>query len=351
MKLNNTRLQSGFSRSRSMIFLMLVTLAFACQKENETPANYDFDFFYHTIDEDAVGIEWSDIDPKYKIRFQIDEDADFQNPLTEQTVDADQNQIILSGLEAISEYILKIEVLDNQLLLWSNTYVFTTGYTIRPVKFKSTDNVLLCAELSYISSRLTQNSKTVILMHEFTRNKGFWNKTHIIDTLVREGYLCLALDFRGHGCSTFDQEITTIVSNPSMVMQDYYATIVFLDTLSIMRSNDLIVLGGSMGACVATAASSEYQVLGGIAASATEYMTNLMYDKDLEPKKMFYIAGELDKNSALNIDYEKDAHKLASMTKDTSKVWIQKGSSAHGIDLLYEEKELLMETISWIRSL
>ena len=334
-----------------MFLSFFVVFCYACQKEEENPVEYDFRFLYYTIDEDAIGIEWSDIASNYKIRFLIDKDENFQNPIADRTIDANQNQVILSGLEALSDYILKIDVYDNQLLIWSDTNSFTTGYTIRSVKYKSTDNVVICADLSYISSRLSQNSKTVILMHEFTRNKGFWNKTHIIDTLIRDGYLCLAIDFRGHGCSTFDQEITSIVANPSMVMQDYYATTSFLDTLSIQHSNDLILLGGSMGACVATAASSEDQVLGGIAASATEYMTKLMYDKDLIPKNMFYIAGELDKNSTLNIDYEKDANKLFAITKDTAKVWIQKGSAAHGIDLLYEDKELITESIKWIRSL
>jgi pimeloyl-ACP methyl ester carboxylesterase len=172
-----------------------------------------------------------------------------------------------------------------------------------------------------------------------------------VDTLVKDGNLCIAIDFRGHGCSSFEGENTTLIEQPRMLFDDFNATLQFLDTLDLPHSDTVIVLGASMGACVATTASTYDRVLGGVAASAVEDISRNMIDDVLLPKGLFYIAGELDKNEALDIDFGRDANNLYNATTEPSKVLVIPNTPAHGVDLLDANIPLIGEAIAWVRNL
>jgi len=69
------------------------------------------------------------------------------------------------------------------------------------------------------------------------------------------------------------------------------------------------------------------------------------------PEGMFYIAGELDKNIALGIDYEKDANSLSAGTSPPSKVIIVERTAEHGVALLESNSVLITDAIQWVRDL
>lgn len=219
------------------------------------------------------------------------------------------------------------------------------------VSYPSTDGVVISAKLAYISSALSPESRTVIFMHEFSRTKTTWYASGIMDTLIRDGNLCVTFDFRGHGSSSFDGAVTELIDSPWMAREDFDATLVFLEGKDLERSGDILVFGASIGACVATVASSYPEVIGGLAASAVEFLSRDMIEDILVPRGMFYIAGELDKNVTKGIDFGMDAHSLSEQTTAPSRVVVMEGAMEHGVDLFESYPELINEAISWVRDL
>jgi pimeloyl-ACP methyl ester carboxylesterase len=331
------------------LILFIITLI-SCQKEIPEEVSFEFDIMPEG--ESNVVIGWDDIEPGNTIKFSVDTDDQFTDPLVTTEANASEGTVTLTGLAPVTRYFLKIEVSDNQVMIWSGTEEFTSKYSREVVWYASTDNVTLCANLDYISSALSPSSKTVIFMHEFSRSKTSWYVTGIVDTLVKDGNLCVAIDFRGHGASSYDGDMGNLIDQPRMLKEDFDATIQMLDTIHLEHSSEVIVFGASMGACVATSTSTYSDVLGGVAASAVAKISRSMWGSGtFAPAGIFYIAGELDKNAALNIDYEKDANSLSSITKEPSMVKIVEDSYDHGVRLLEVDPDLIAEAIEWVRDL
>ncbi|PLX11999.1 MAG: hypothetical protein C0597_14200, partial [Marinilabiliales bacterium] len=237
-------------------------------------------------------------------------------------------------------------------ILWSEIQEFTSFYTVEAVKYPSTDDVEICATLSYVSTKLNSSSRTAIFLHEFMMSKSSWGETFIKDTLLREGYVCVAIDFRGHGCSVFSGDNTTLIHMPWQLREDFDATLDFLETVELERSNEIVVFGASMGACVATMVSSYENVIGGVAASAVQSISVNMAEGNFAPKGMYYLAGELDKSDGvLEIDFEKDAIALFNGTREPKKYEIKPDTRAHGVAILEGDSELINKAIDWVRDL
>jgi pimeloyl-ACP methyl ester carboxylesterase len=154
-------------------------------------------------------------------------------------------------------------------------------------------------------------------------------------------YLCIAIDFKNHGCSTRDNAAYDILAEPWIVREDFDATLDYLETLNLNHSDEVIVFGASIGACVATYVSSYEQVIGGIAASANKYYTELMSENSFTPEGMYYFAGELDVTSTS--EYEEDAYSLLQLTESPTDVYIKDGTNAHGVDLFINNPQLEAE--------
>ena len=321
----------------------------ACQKEQAEVPSYEFNIDQEG--ESSVHLSWSDIEAGNNLRIVVDETDDFDSPVLTREPEASLESITLDGLSPMTDYFMRIEVRKDQETTWSEDFEFSTSYYSEVVKFNSTDNVELAANLAYISTKLTSSSKTILFLHEFQSSRSSWLITGIIDTMISDGNICLALDFRGHGSSTFEGDITQLLEEPWMLREDFDATLDFLDTISLDWSGEIIVCGASMGACVATVGSSNENVLGGVAASAVESLSIQMTDEALIPKGMFYIAGERDKNITLEIDYERDANNLFKSTIPPARVEILKDDGSHGVSLFESSPGLIPEVIDWIRAL
>lgn len=332
------------------LVLVLLILNYSCEKEDNA-VNYDFDFKIKPVGENQVTIEWEGITEGENIRFVIDTDSNFLTPVIDSEASTESNASTLSGLEPVTDYFIKIEVQKSNEVIWSNIEEFTSFYTVEPVKYNSTDDVEICATLSYVSSKITSNSRTAIFLHEFMKSKSSWGVTFIKDTLIREGYLCVAIDFRGHGCSVFSGELTSIIEIPTQLREDFDATLEFLETIELERSGEIVIFGASMGACVATMVSTYDNVLGGVAASAVESISRDMANVPFAPKGIYYLAGELDKNEAQNIDFEQDAIRLYNSTNEPKQYEIIQDSPAHGVTILEGDNELITKAINWVRNL
>lgn len=327
------------------LFLGLIS----CQKEN--PNQESFVFEITPVGETGVSVDWAEMNAFYTVRFLIDVEDLFDSPMIVKEVEASKKTIYMEGLSPLTKYNMRIEVWDEQEIIWSEIESFTSLYTNEVIRYMSTDQVELCANLAYISTSLSNKTRVVVFMHEFSKSKSSWYVTGLVDTLIKDGNLCLAIDFRGHGCSGFEGDVLSLIDEPWMLREDFDATIACLDTLGLEHASDIIVLGASMGACVATAVSSYDQVIGGVAASAVKNISEKMLQVPLIPQGIFYIAGELDKNEGLGIDYEADAYSLHDVTEQPSKVTIIERSTEHGVGLLEANSALVSEALEWVRNL
>lgn len=335
---------------RVILLFFIGTAMLSCQKEADP--TYTFEFDIKPVGENDVIIGWEDVEAGNTLKFMVDTDDQFSSPVVTTEADALEGTATLTGLSPVTHYYLKIEVRNSGEVIWSGTEEFTSKYSRKTVWYGSTDDVTLCANLDYIASKLSSSSRTVIFMHEFSRSKTSWYVTGIVDSLVKDGNLCVAIDFRGHGASSYDGDVGELIEQPRMLKDDFDATIQMLDTLDLKHSQEVIVFGASMGACVATSTSSYGNVLGGVAASAVAKISRSMWGEgSFAPRGIFYIAGELDKNATLNIDYEKDANSLSSITLEPTKATVVNDSYDHGVRLLEVDQELINEAIEWARNL
>jgi len=333
----------------SILLVLIIPIAIACDKDDEETQIFNFEV--NPKGETQVSIDWEHISDAETIRFTIDTDSNFMDPVVVSEITTETNTITLDGLDPVTDYLLKIEVERSGEILWSEIQEFTSFYTVEAVKYPSTDDVEICATLSYVSTKLNSSSRTAIFLHEFMMSKSSWGTTYIKDTLLREGYLCVAIDFRGHGCSVFSGDNTTLIDMPWQLREDFDATLDFLETVELERSNEIVVFGASMGACVATMASSYENVIGGVAASAVESISANMAEGNFAPKGMYYLAGELDKNESLDIDYERDAIALFNGSEEPKKYEIKQNTPAHGVAILEGDTELISKAIDWVRNL
>jgi len=334
-----------------ILVILLAMAMFSCQEEGSESENVSLEVEIKNEGESAVIIDWDDHGVGTTVKFTLSTGENSLNNLIIKAVPISDEKIVLSGLESLTDYILFIELKDNEEILWSETRELTTGYTIELVKYASTDDVQISAKLGYIASALSHESRTVIFMHEFQRTKSTWKETGIMDTLIKDGNLCVSFDFRGHGSSTYGGDITDLIEKPWMAREDFDATLDYLENKDLKRSGDVIVFGASIGACVATAASSYPEVIGGVAASAVEFLSMQMLEEVLVPRGMLYVAGELDKNVDRDIFFEDDARSLSAATTSPSKAIIIEGTSEHGVALFESRPELIAEAITWVRAL
>jgi len=333
----------------SIVLVLIILIALACETDDEGTQVFSFEL--KPKEETKLYIEWEDISDAETIRFTIDTDSSFLYPVVVSEINTENNCITLDGLEPVTDYVIKIEVENSGQLLWSEIKEFTSFYTVEVVNYPSTDDVEICATLSYVSTKLTSSSPTAIFMHEFMKTKSSWGNTSIRDTLLRDGYVCLAFDFRAHGCSAYSIDLLSLREMPWLFREDFDASLDFLETIELERSGEVVVFGASMGACVATTVSTYEQVIGGVAASSVESISKNMNLIPFAPKGMFYIAGELDKSEALGIDFELDAIALWNNTDEPKHFEIKPATAAHGVDLFEGDTDLLNKTIDWVRNL
>jgi pimeloyl-ACP methyl ester carboxylesterase len=324
---------------------------FSCQEAEPELNPVSFEYKVRIEGENAILINWDQPEAGTSLRISISKSESFVNPLSSHEVAVSDGTIRLSGLTPMTAYFLLAELKDEEKVIWSESSEFTSGYTTEMVSYASTDEVQISAKLAYVSTALSPGSRTVIFMHEFTRTKTSWNASGILDSLVRDGNLCLAFDFRGHGSSIYGGDVVDLIEKPWMAREDFDATLDYLEGRDLKRSGEIIVFGASIGACVATSVSSYPEVIGGIAASPVEFLSRDMTTGILVPRGMFYIAGELDKNVSRGIDFGIDAISLSAQTEEPTMVLVMEGAAEHGVDLLESYPELIPEALQWVRDL
>ncbi len=333
---------------KAIIVILVILTILGCSEEESVEVIYDFKI--SPLGENDVKVDWTENETGNIVKFTIYTDNQFDTPVVETETESSENTITLSGLAPMTNYFLKIEVLKDGGIIWSEIKDFTSSYTSEIVNYPSTDGVEICAIRQYISTKLSPSSKKVIFMHEAYSTKSVWNATGIIDSLIKAGHLCVAFDFRGWGGSNYSGNAYRVfIDEPWLLREDFDATINYLDTIDLDCSDEIIVFGSSMGACVATVVSSYDYVKGGVVASVLEPYTIRMMEDQITPKGMYYIAGKLD--DVLGVDYVLSANNLYNRTLEPRKIEILLGSPSHGVNLFEVDKQLVIEAIDWVNKL
>ena len=159
------------SAIKNLSFLVILSVALlTCQQED--PIEVSLEINISPKGENEVIIDWDDPGAGTTVKFIVDVNDNFTDPLLTSKVSVSNGTASLSGLAPMTSYFLKTELWEDQEIIWFGTEEFTSGYTIEIVKYESTDNVILSAKLAYISSSLTPESRTVLFMHEFMKSKS-----------------------------------------------------------------------------------------------------------------------------------------------------------------------------------
>jgi len=130
----------------------------------------------------------------------------------------------------------------------AETYIFTK------------DNLSL--SLKYYIPTTNQKPATVLLLHQFRKDKSSWDK--FIPMLLNNGYAVYSIDMRGHGKSNSYKDGKEIFyedmpeSEWNKIPHDIDTVMDFIRTNNAVDSSKIVVIGASIGANTAIIASSMF---------------------------------------------------------------------------------------------
>lgn len=328
------------------VILILLTI-FGCKKDAD-PVETVYNFQITPKGEEEVVISWLEKELGRTVKFTIATNALFTINVIEKEIETLAESLTINGLSPLTNYFIKIEVLSNTQTIWSQVGAFTSSYTTEIVTYETSDGIMISCALNYISSRLSPSSRRIIFMHEYGASKSKWTRTAIMDSLVKDGNLCASFDFRGHGATGQLDDISILIQEPWLLIEDFKATILYLAHSNLESSKETVVFGASLGAAIATGVSSFDDVIGGVAASAPANLVASVLNGTI-PKGMFYVAGENDVTTEYNFGL--DAQSLYEITNAPKQVVVVAHSADHGTSLLESNAALRAQVIEWARGL
>jgi dienelactone hydrolase len=334
------------------VLFSIIFLLFSCAKDdNDIPETADYKFDVNAVGESSVEIKWDENIESPSINFKVDTSEFFTSPIVDVDIESTENNVSIFGLTALTDYYLQIEIKDGNEVIFLEIHEFKSSYTAEEVSYPSTNEVYVSATVGYIESKLSESSKKIIFLHGAGQRRSVWMQTDIATELIKDGNLCIFIDFRGHGRTGYSGETLTLLERPWEFREDFDATVGFLDTINLPCSDDIIVMGESLGASVAAAVSTYDKVIGGVASSTPKSISIALFEGTIAPKGMFYLAGELDKNEYRGIDYLEDANYFYDITSGQRQVEIVLDSDLHGVELILSDESLVQKVVEWVRGL
>lgn len=334
------------------IFSVLVLCFFlinssSCKKEEEsTPVNLTAEA-PSEITETSFVANWSitttDIN---SLKVEVSSKPDFI-PLVK-TVSVTNVSIksqLIDQLNGASNYFYRVICqLNDGTTLTSESKKVETTYQTDIVSFKTSDGYTLAASIKYLESNTAKNPG-IIFMHELGVFVNNWKNAELVTNLIAQGYVCMILDFRGHGQSdNFD--LQEIADDIGIVAPDLVAAIDFLKSHQSVDPQNIGLAGGSLGAIMSIAGNGYEEVKCTVSLSGARNGIYSIFD-DLEINSAFFIVGENDNGGG--IDFPGEAVKLFELASEPKKLKVIAGNSAHGTNLL-TEGGLNEEIIDWINS-
>ena len=183
----------------------------------------------------------------------------------------------------------------------------------------------------------------VILIHQGGSDKSEWN--NFFDQLVKQNYIVLAYDIRGHGESDKVSNVYALFNDSNQAPHDLFAAVEYLNDYDNVASDRFAIVGASIGANLACVGISKMDIKTAVAISGkTSAVENLNGVKVLNLKSTFYIAADGDQNGK-RIKWAKE---LYERTEPPRKIETVVNSSAHGVRILKDKPQVKNEIIKWL---
>lgn len=231
-------------------------------------------------------------------------------------------------------------------ILFINT-VFAQTNEIKVVKEKvkfTTDDGFNISAIIGEPEEIDEDLPAVILIHQGGSDKSEWNS--FFEQLVKQNYIVLAYDIRGHGKSDKVDNIYALFNDPNQAPHDLLSAIEYLKDYDNVDTERIAIVGASIGANLACVGISKMDVKTAVAISAkTSAVENLNGTKELNMKSIFYIASEGDQNGKR----VKWAKELYERTEPPRKIEAVANSSAHGVSIFKDKPQVKNEIIKWLK--
>jgi dienelactone hydrolase len=246
--------------------------------------------------------------------------------------DISTDHLLVENLQGATPYYYTVALLNNSTtVVESEIKSAETAYMVESIDLLTEDDYTLSGKLAYLES-LPGQRPGIILMHEFGVWVNPWIGSALLRDLVADGYLCLTFFFRGHGTSTPVDDLMDLADNRGLLVRDLQSALDFMLTHEL-SSEELGLIGGSMGAIMALAGNGYEEVQTSVALSPTRDGVFLIFP-DMTLNSVYYLAGELDNNPDFNMDFPAEASMLFELTEEPKKLDIIPGTADHGSNLL-----------------
>ena len=244
----------------------------------------------------------------------------------------------------------KIKIVSSSILLLSVLFVCkmsaqTDAINVikEHVKFETDDGYSISAIIGK-PENIVEDLPGIILIHQGGSSKEEWGS--FFDKLVKQKYIVLAYDVRGHGGSDKVENIYALFNDPNSAPHDLYAAFEYLKDYDNVDADRIAIIGASIGANLACVGITKLNIKTAVSISAkTSAVENLNRSKDLILKSIFYIASTGDQNGK-RVEW---ARELYDRTEFPKKFLEVKNSSAHGVSIFKNEPSVKNEIILWLK--
>lgn len=211
------------------------------------------------------------------------------------------------------------------------------------IKFETDDGYSLSAVIGEPDS-IAEDLPAIILIHQGGSSKEEWGS--FFDELVKQNYIVLSFDIRGHGGSDKVGNIYALFNDPNQAPHDLFSSYEYLKDHENVDTERLAIVGASIGANLACVGISKLDIKTAVSISAkTSAVENLNGDKDLNLRSIFFIASTGDQNGK-RVEW---AIELYDRTEFPKKILEVKNSSAHGVSIFKDEPSVKNEIILWLK--
>ncbi len=252
------------------------------------------------------------------------------------------NSTFYRGFKKSSFYFL---LLILSVLFINTTLAQSNGIKVVKEKIKfTTDDGFNISAIIGKPETIDEDIPAVILIHQGGSDKSEWNG--FLEQLVKQNYIVLAYDVRGHGESDKVDNIYALFNDPNQAPHDLLAAVEYLKDYDNVDSDRLAIVGASIGANLACVGISKMDIKTAVAISGkTSAVENLNGEKDMNLKSIFYIASDGDQNGK-RVEWAKE---LYEMTEPPRKVEAVTNSSAHGVSIFKDRPQVKTEIINWLK--
>ena len=231
------------------------------------------------------------------------------------------------------------------ILFINTSFAQTQGIKVvkEKVKFTTDDGFNISAIIGKPET-IEDDIPAVILIHQGGSDKSEWDG--FFEQLVKQNYIVLAYDVRGHGESDKVDNIYALFNDPNQAPHDLLAAIEYLKDDDNVDAGRIAIVGASIGANLACVGVSKMDVKTAVAISGkTTAVENLNGDKDVNLESIFYIASEGDQNGKR----VKWAKELYDRTEPPRRVEAVSNSSAHGVSIFKDRPQVKNEILNWLK--